>query len=230
MNRNNNRFITAAHIRLLVVLMGLSLVWIVFAKLIVPPVIESAYRGESWPFLNRMILGQAEFPVSHYLQKWDKVTIPGLVVGLGFSLIVLLISSPAFFRRFVGEATPGSLGAIRMWTCSILLLTTLLEDLGSIAWLPVEVRHPMGMLGYLYTLPIGFERLVTSETSLRAFQLLTELLLFLGLVGWRTRVVIPLGALCHFLLLGILIDYSFFWHQNLVTLYVHDRPVLYALR
>ena len=220
MNRNNNRFITAAHIRLLVVLMGLSLVWIVFAKLIVPPVIESVYRGESWPFLNRMILGQAEFPVSHYLQKWDKVTIPGLVAILGFSLIVLLISSPAFFRRFVGEASPGSLGAIRMWTCSILLLTTLLEDLGSIAWLPVEVRHPMGMLGYLYTLPIGFERLVTSETSLRAFQLLTELLLFLGLVGWRTRAVIPLGALCHFLLLGILIDYSFFWHQNLVTLYV----------
>ena len=107
-----------------------------------------------------------------------------------------------------------------MWTCSILLLTTLLEDLGSIAWLPVEVRHPMGMLGYLYTLPIGFERLVTSETSLRAFQLLTELLLVLGLVGWRTRAVIPLGALCHFLLLGILIDYSFFWHQNLVPLYV----------
>ena len=220
MNRNNNRFITAAHIRLLVVLMGLSLVWIVFAKLIVPPVIESVYRGESWPFLNRMILGQAEFPVSHYLQKWDKVTIPGLVAILGFSLIALVISSRAFFRRFVGEASPGSLGAIRMWTCSILLLTTLLEDLRSIAWLPVEVRHPMGMLGYLYTLPIGFERLVTSETSLRAFQLLTELLLFLGLVGWRTRAVIPLGALCHFLLLGILIDYSFFWHQNLVTLYV----------
>jgi len=208
-------------IRLLLVLMGLSLgLWIVFAKLIVPFLIESAYRGESWSFLNRMILGQAEFSVSHYLQKWDKVTITGLLSGLGFLLIVLVSSSPAFSRRIVGEATPGSLGAIRMWTCSILLLTTLWEDLGSIAWLPVEVRHPRGILGYLYTLPIGFERLVTSEMSLRAFQLLTELLLFLGLVGWRTRVVLPLGALCHFLLLGILIDYSFFWHQNLVPLYV----------
>ena len=101
-----------------------------------------------------------------------------------------------------------------------MLLTTLWEDLGSIAWLPAEVRHPRGMLGYLYALPIGLERLVTSEISLRAFQLLTELLLFLGLVGWRTRVVIPLGAFCYFLLLGILIDYSFFWHQNLVPLYV----------
>src|SRR6266446_10461122 len=182
---------TVGHIRLLLVLMGLSLVWIVFAKLIVPPVIESAYRGESWSFLNRMILGQAEFSVSHYLQKWDKVIIPVLLSGLGFYLIVLVISSPAISRRIVGEATPGTLGAIRMWTCSILLLTTLWEDLGSIAWLPAELRHPRGMLGYLYTLPIGFESLVTSEMSLRAFQLLTELLLILGLVGWRTRVVIP---------------------------------------
>ena len=208
-------------VRLLLVLMLLSLgLWIVFAKLVVPPVIESAYRGESWSFLNRMISGQAVHPVRHYLQVWDRVTTACLVSSLGFLLIVLVISSPAFIRRIVGEATPGSLGAIRMWTCAILLLTTLLEDLGSIAWLPAELRHPRGMLGYLYTLPIGFEALVTSEMSLRAFQLLTELLLFLGLVGWRTRVVLPLGALCHFLLLGILIDYSFFWHQNLVPLYV----------
>ena len=208
-------------VRLLLVLMILSLgLWIVFAKLVVPPVIESAYRGESWSFLNGIISGQAVHPVRHYLQVWDRVTIAGLLSGLGFLLIVPVISSPAFFRRIVGEATPGSLGAIRMWTCFILLLTTHLEDLGSIAWLPAEVRHPRGMLGYLYNLPIGFEGLVTSEMSLRALQFLTELLLFLGLVGWRTRVVLPLGALCHFLLLGILIDHSFFWHQNLVSLYV----------
>jgi hypothetical protein len=160
---------TAGHIRLLLVLMGVSLVWVIFAKLIVPPVIESAYRGESWPFLNRMIHGQAVHSVHFYLQLWDRVTIAGLVSSLGFLLIVLVSSSPAFIRRIVGEATPGSLGAIRMLTCSILLLTTFWEDLGSIAWLPVELRHPRGLLGYLYTLPIGFERLVTSEMSLRAF-------------------------------------------------------------
>ena len=120
----------------------------------------------------------------------------GLVSSLGFLFIVLVISSPAFSRRIVGEATPGTLGAIRMWTCFILLAHNIWEDFGSIAWLPAEVRHPKGMLGYLYTLPIGFEGLVTSEISLRAFQLLTELLLFLGVVGWRTRVVLPFGAFC----------------------------------
>jgi predicted DCC family thiol-disulfide oxidoreductase YuxK len=219
-NHNNNCFMTAGHIRLLLILLGFLLVWIVFAKLIVPPVIESAYRGESWPFLNRIIRGQAVHSVHHYLQVWNRLAIAGLLSGLGFPLIMLVSRSPAFSRRIVGEATPGALGAIRMWTCFILLLTTLWEDLGSIAWLPAEGRHPRGMLRYLYALPIGFDSLVTSEMSLSVLQLLTELLLFLGLVGWRTRLVIPLGALCYFLLLGILIDYSFFWHQNLVPLYV----------
>ena len=220
MKRRNNRLITTGRMRLLLGLIGLSLLWIVFAKLIMPPLIESAYRGESWSFLNRMILGQAQFSVSHYLHKWDKVIITGLLSGLGFYLMVLVISSRAFSRRIVGEATPGSLGAIRMWTCAILLLTTFLEDLASIALLPTEMRLHGGTMRLLYALPIGFAGFVASEIGLRAFQWFTELVIFFGVIGWHTRVVIPLGALCHFLALGILVDYSVFWHQNLVLLYL----------
>jgi predicted DCC family thiol-disulfide oxidoreductase YuxK len=194
--------------------------WIAFAKLAVPPIIESVYYGKSVSVLNRMIQGQHVNSLDYYLQKWDGVTKATVIILLGFWLLMLVTSTPAFVRRVVGEATPGSLGAIRMWTCFILLITTIWEDLGSIALLPAELRHPRGMLGYLYTLPIGLDKLVTSEISLKGFQLLTEVLLFLGIVGWRTRIVIPVGTLCYFLLLGILIDYSFFWHQNLVPLYV----------
>src|SRR5262245_16455352 len=179
---------TAEDIRLLLVFIGPSLLWVVFATLIVPPLIQSAYRGESWPFLNRMIRGQAVHSVQHYLLVWHSMTIVGLVVcSIGTLLIALASGNPAILRKIVGEATPGSLGAIRMWTCFILLLTTLLEDLGSIAWIPAEVRQPRGLLGYLYTLPIGLETLVASELGLRVFQLFTELVLFLGMVGWRTR-------------------------------------------
>ena len=212
---------TRSRIRLWLVLMIISLgLWIVLARLVVPAVIESAYRGESWSFLNRMVRGQATYPVSDYLQDWDAVTIPILLKGLGFWLVALVISSPAFFRRMVGATTPGSLGAIRTLTCLILLLATLIEDVRSVALLPAEMRQSLGTTKYLYTLPIGFERLVTSEASLRAFQWLMELILFLGLIGWRTRLVIPLGALCVFVYLGTIIDYSFFFHQNLVPLYV----------
>ena len=219
-NRSSNRFVNAPQVRLLLFLMGLLLVWIGFAKLVVPPIIESAYRGESWPFLNHMIRGQAVHSVHLYLQLWNKLTMTVSLGVLGLSLIALVISSPTFFRKFVGEATPGSLGAIRMWTCAVLLLMTSLEDLPSIAWLPAEMRSGHGMLAYLYRLPIGFEGFVKSEASLAVFQLVTEVLLFFGVIGCFTRVVIPLAAFCHFVLLGILIDYSFFWHQNLVLLCV----------
>src|SRR5882724_3472740 len=177
-------------VRLLLLLMSVSVVlWIAFGKLIVPPLIESAYHGKSLPVFNGVIQGQHVNPLGYYLEKWDAISSRSLIGLLIFWPVALLVSSRAFFRRFVGEATPGSLGAIRMWTCAILLLMTSLEDLASIALLPVETRNPKGMLEYFYRLPIGFERFVTSETSLGVFQLLTELLMVLGLVGWRTRIV-----------------------------------------
>ena len=222
MKRDNNLLVARmGRIRLLLVFICVSaLLWIAFAKLVVPPLIESAYRGESLPFLNGLIKGQQVNPVGYYLEKWDTIAAYGQQGGLVFWLVALLVSSPAFIKRFVGEATPGSLGAIRMWTCAVLLLTLSLEDLPSIALMPVGNEQVRGMLEYFYRLPIGFERFVKSETSLWIFQLLTEVILFLGLIGWRTRVVIPLAAFCHFLFLGILIEHSFFWHQNLVPLYL----------
>jgi len=100
MNHVNNLVMGMSRIRFLLVLMCVSLgLWIAFAQLVVPPVIESAYRGESWSFLNRMISGQATHPVSHYLQYWDRVTIRGFLGGLGLWLIVLVISSPPPIQR-----------------------------------------------------------------------------------------------------------------------------------
>src|SRR5215831_12354733 len=81
--------------RLWLVLTVISLgLWIVCAKLVVPPVIESAYRGESWSFLNGLIRGQATHPLSEYLQDWETLTIPVMLGGLGFWLAVLVIISP----------------------------------------------------------------------------------------------------------------------------------------
>ncbi len=94
-----NRFIRENRIPLVLTLMVVSLgLWIVCAKLIVPPVIENAYRGESWSFLNREIQGQATHPVSEYLQNWDVITAEVFVAGVGFWLVVLVISSPLSWR------------------------------------------------------------------------------------------------------------------------------------
>jgi len=100
--------------RLLLFLMVVSTaMWIAFAKLVVPPIIASAYRGESLPFLNNMIKGQHIHPISYYLQKWDWLSIAYLSNALELWLLILVVSSPTFlrmFRTFVGEATPESLG------------------------------------------------------------------------------------------------------------------------
>ena len=61
---------TMGRFRLLLFLMVVSTaIWIAFAKLVVPPIIASAYRGESLPLLNSLIEGQHENPISYYLQK-----------------------------------------------------------------------------------------------------------------------------------------------------------------
>lgn len=225
MNPDGNLWLGLKRVRLPLVSICVALgLWIIFAKLVVPTVIESAFRGESLPALNNLIQGRATHTVDEYLRDWDqlawRMTVTSAEFGLLGLALFLWMSSPSFFTKFVGEATPGTLGAMRAWICGITLLITLLEDLPSIAWLPVETRQPRGVMGWLYALPIGFDKLVTSSDGLHLLQLLTEWLLFLGMIGCWTRVVMPLGTICFFLLGGILRDYSFNWHQGWVPLYL----------
>jgi hypothetical protein len=110
MNRHSDLAARADRIRFWLVLMFVSAVlWIAFAKLVVPAIIESAYRGESLPLLNDMIEGRHVNPISYYLQKWDRLAMDYLLSGLEMWLLILVISSPPFlrvFRTFLGEATP----------------------------------------------------------------------------------------------------------------------------
>jgi len=190
----NRRF----RLLLVLIIVSLGCVWLAFAQLVVPPVIKSAYRGESLPVLNNTISGQAIHPVETYLQEWNQITKVGVLACVVSLLCVLFITRSAFTQRYVREATPGSLGAIRMLTCGILLTNTLWENLASSAVLPREIIQPHGMMNLFYVIPIGFEKFVASETALRGLQWATALCLFLGMIGWRTRIVIPLGAFCYF--------------------------------
>jgi arylsulfatase A-like enzyme len=48
----------------------LLLLYAIFAVWVVPALIRSAYAGESFAFLNRIIRGQASHPVDFYLDQW----------------------------------------------------------------------------------------------------------------------------------------------------------------
>jgi len=84
------------------VLIGSLGLWLVCATWVVPGLIESAYRGESWSFLNHLINGQATHPVGDYLRDWygmaATLTIAGLLGGLAFWLVALVINRPALVQ------------------------------------------------------------------------------------------------------------------------------------
>jgi predicted DCC family thiol-disulfide oxidoreductase YuxK len=135
-------------------------------------------------------------------------------------LLAWAVTRPNFFRRAVGEATPGALGAIRALVFGRLLFMVLGEDLSTLATIPESLRRPMGVIEVFFALPLGLDHLVRSATALNVLQVTAAVLLFLATIGWKTRVTTPVGGLAAFLIAGLLRTYSFFWHQDLIALYV----------
>jgi hypothetical protein len=80
--------------------LALGLVWVGFSKFAVPLLIESAYRGESWPVFNRMISGQASHPLAEYLASWDKLSWNGLFAFFLVGLLIVGIARPEFQAAF----------------------------------------------------------------------------------------------------------------------------------
>ena len=144
----------------------------------------------------------------------------GFFICLGFAAVSWLITSPWFARRFVPDTTAESLGAIRIISCGTLVLMTLwMEDLPSSALLPIEIRHSMGVMDYFYNIP-GFNAFSRHQPSLQLFEWITALLLLLGTIGFKTRWVLPLGALFYLILGGILRQYTWFYHTGLLPVYL----------
>jgi hypothetical protein len=77
----------------------------------------------------------------------------------------------------------------------------------------------MGIIDLLYLLP-GFEVFVTSPWALGFYEMGTALVLFLGLIGWRTRWTLPLGAAAYLVFAGLFRHYAWFYHTGLVPLYL----------
>ena len=158
-----------------------------------------------------------------YLKHWKEFTWLGAIWSVavwGIGPLWRVMQTPRFSNGVVGTATPGTLGAIRALTCSILLILTLREDLVSTVLLPRTLVNPLGVMNLLHLMPIGFEAFLVNETALRALQGFTACLLVLGVLGLGTRAVIPAAAICYLVLGGIFRGYSFFYHGGIVPLYV----------
>lgn len=193
--------------------------WWAFAFLVVPTIITHAYYGRSLAAINHFFVEGAR-PVEFYLEQWRIMTWQGIVFWIVLWSFLWLYTSANFARRFVGQATPEDIAALRILTCSILLISTLWEDVPSTAALPRGLVRPMGILELLYALPLGFSQFVTSPSALTIFRCSTALLLTSGALGWWTRLTLPLAAIGYLLLGGIMRQYAWFYHTGLVPLYV----------
>ena len=200
--------------------------WWLLAWTWLPSVIEAGYRNASIAPVNALFEfygGRAAHALEEYLGYWRNVCWLGTVWCVACWFVAPVwrrMSAPSFFDRFVGAATPATLGAIRSWTCGILLMMTLWEDLASSALLPREMVRPRGVIGLLHALPIGFDAFLADASALWLFEHITALLLLLGAVGLGTRFVVPVGAACYLVLGGILRGYSWFYHTGLIPVYV----------
>jgi GT2 family glycosyltransferase len=85
---------------LVVAIALLGLAWMALAKLAVPPLIASAYRGESWPLFNRMIRGQSAHPLADYLVYWDYLQWTFLLLFFVVGLLIVGIVRPEFQAAF----------------------------------------------------------------------------------------------------------------------------------
>lgn len=198
-------------------------VWIVVATQIVPPLIVDGYHGRSWPVVNALLVSRVDHPVEEYLEYWRNITWLGAAWCVLIWLLAPLrrfITRPQFFDRAVGLATPGELGAIRFWVCSIMVVMAAWEDLASTVLLPRSMLRPKGVLHLLHALPIGFERFLENATAIWTFEHITIALLVAGAAGLATRIVLPLAAICYLIFIGILREYAWFYHTGLVPLYV----------
>ena len=115
--------LTSKAIRIVIVA-GIAL--LMFAKFLTPWLIEQAYCGKSFEIVNALIRGQVSHPVSFYQGEWDTLARPFLwayaIWGLLAVVLFDVMIRPTFFNKFVGNATPGALGAIRILVCGILFL------------------------------------------------------------------------------------------------------------
>lgn len=131
----------------------------------------------------------------------------------------------SYRRRFVPNASPAQLGAIRALSGAVLLAYWWAGDLSRTARLPRELLVSSGVIDGLHVIP-GFGSFLTAETALAWFSTATGLALLLAAAGLWTRWTAPAAAVLAVVYFGIFRHYTYFYHQGLFALYVFAAAAL----
>ena len=183
----------------------------------------AAWSGFAWGMAPRLIraanAGQGPSALDVDLDYWLELAPRGFCALLLLPPLTYLVTSPRFARRFVGRATPDSLGAIRILTSLILLYTDYAISTYVVVTQPGSKRVPMGVMDALYALP-GFESVVTDRVGLATLEGFTVMALLAAALGWRTRLCVPLACSLSLVYFGVERSFNKFTHMGLVPIYV----------
>lgn len=123
--------------------------WLLGGLFVVPALIRSAYRAESWSLLNDLISGRATHPVEAYLAAWNVVVAWVAALVLLGGVVVLVVARPEVRDFFRPEPLPERAlpaGRLRLLGVNGLIATVVLGSLACIA-LDTEVwplsQYPM---------------------------------------------------------------------------------------
>jgi hypothetical protein len=205
--------------------LSLLFFWYFFSQIFVPEQIERAYNGQNLPFLNSLLKGRSIHALSYYISMWEQlaftVSVMIIMASMFIPLTHFLAKGSSYYERFVGPATPGTIGVIRAFICTFLFGRLFWQDLPSTALLPREAVSPIkqGMIQYFAAAP-GFDQLLGSYSGLFIFQNITAVLLFLGAIGLWTRLTVPMAGLFYLVAGGIIRGYAWGIHQDVALLYM----------
>lgn len=205
---------------LLLLIVG-AIAWVAFAYGFAPHVIRGAYDGHGPAFIAKRMGDKANWPVGHYLAKWYGIAGAFLTLWITGFALPLLTTSRGFARKYVPKATPGTLGALRLFVCCLCLYFAWNSKLLNAPDLINKAGQkfiPMGVMDTFYRL--GLAKVVASYDGAWLLQNVTILALVLAAVGLFTRVTVPLAALLYVATIGV--NRSFFWlsHAGLVPCYL----------
>jgi predicted DCC family thiol-disulfide oxidoreductase YuxK len=163
---------------------------------------------------------RANWPLEHYQTKFLNIALSLLALWLAVMLVPVATTSRWFQERIVGKATPGALGAIRMFVCLIAVHQAWHDGTMRAVNLVAEGRPrvSMGVMNFVYSL--GFERVISDANFLVAFKATAMTMLVLAAVGLFTRYTLVIGTVMYVVMMGIIRSYYWFNHTGVVPMYV----------
>ena len=196
-----------------------ALVWAGFAWGVMPGLIRSAYDGHGPAFLQKAMEHKGDHAVGHYLAKWSGVAASLLTLWVLAVALPLLTTSRTFERKYIGLATPGTLGAIRAWVGVILLYMASSSQIWKAPdLLAAGQKHvSMGLMDVFYRL--GFDQVIRSPALAMTWHYATMAALLCVTLGLFTRTSIILALVLYVAEIGVIRSFYFFSHIGLVPWY-----------